>query len=578
MKRTASLLITFLLYSSIAFSQKFDGLYTGIFTGDVEGSFEFTIDSKYYNNLEGTWMIKGGPVKIIYGMVKADGTVDAYFFDKKSDLNQPLMRGTFRGKINTGPSAGSYEMYDATFDNPHTSKGEWTTKETIKDKGPILSYITTTGQELPFSEEKPFALRIKIKLTDPYLKDYSIQSVTLGARNPQEGRYAPDIDPLDNFYVYTGNSKLEIQPKAGAKEVDYIFEYAYFGNKLTLLLPKKISAVFYITLKNEKSGEIRKETLNAEASISSLCVILVNKCGYGECPSINNKKITKGKKATAVSGDELLIPMEAELWINFLDGTVGYFVNKSPSPWKLTMQAGHFSSTQHWSYTENSLTIQAIATKGMEKGGETISDKAMEEGLKLLVKKGASASAPGLVMQVAQFFGATKSGGDATAIRIRSKLEVSFYTNGTFRIRNLEGSPEISRPQNTPLALPVGKEVTINIKGQVSSPVAFSNANQPVQKIPVNSWAGVWQTQWGKMTLVQNGNKASGTYEHDNGKITGTVTGNKFTGTWSEAPGYKPPDDAGDVEFILSADGKNFTGRWRYGKKGEWQTGWNGQR
>ncbi|MBK8698316.1 MAG: hypothetical protein IPN29_01685 [Saprospiraceae bacterium] len=209
MKRTASLLITFLLYSSIAFSQKFDGLYTGTFTGDVQGSFEFTIDSKYYNNLEGTWMIKGGPVKIIYGMVKADGTVDAYFFDKKSDLNQPLMKGTFRGKINTGPSAGSYEMYDATFDNPHTSKGEWTTQKTIKDQGPILSYTTTTGLELPFSEEKPFALRIKIKLTEPYLKDYSIQSVTLGARNPQEGRYAPDIDPLDNFYVYTDNNGLE---------------------------------------------------------------------------------------------------------------------------------------------------------------------------------------------------------------------------------------------------------------------------------------------------------------------------------------------------------------------------------
>ncbi|MBL0306397.1 MAG: hypothetical protein IPQ25_10270 [Chitinophagaceae bacterium] len=118
----------------------------------------------------------------------------------------------------------------------------------------------------------------------------------------------------------------------------------------------------------------------------------------------------------------------------------------------------------------------------------------------------------------------------------------------------------------------------INRSGQVSSPVAFSIPDEPLQKIPVNSWAGVWQSQWGKMTMVQNGNKVSGTYEHDNGKITGTVTGNKFTGTWSEAPGYKPPNDAGDVEFILSADGKNFTGRWRYGKKGEWQTGWNGQK
>ena len=70
MKRTGSLLITFLLYSSIAFAQKYDGTYSGTFTGDLNGSFEFTIDHNFYYNLEGTFIIKGVTTKIILGRVE----------------------------------------------------------------------------------------------------------------------------------------------------------------------------------------------------------------------------------------------------------------------------------------------------------------------------------------------------------------------------------------------------------------------------------------------------------------------------------------------------------------------------
>ena len=89
------------------------------------------------------------------------------------------------------------------------------------------------------------------------------------------------------------------------------------------------------------------------------------------------------------------------------------------------------------------------------------------------------------------------------------------------------------------------------------------------------SWAGEWQTNWGDMTLTQNGAKVSGTYTYDNGKISGTVSGNILTGTWSEAPSYVPPDDAGEIEFVMSADGKSFTGKWRYGSEGSWGN-WEG--
>ncbi len=89
------------------------------------------------------------------------------------------------------------------------------------------------------------------------------------------------------------------------------------------------------------------------------------------------------------------------------------------------------------------------------------------------------------------------------------------------------------------------------------------------------SWEGEWDTNWGKMILVQKGSSVSGTYTHDQGRITGTVNRDKLIGTWSEYPNYSPPNDAGDIEFTMSADGKSFGGRWRYGSDGSWGT-WDG--
>jgi hypothetical protein len=88
-------------------------------------------------------------------------------------------------------------------------------------------------------------------------------------------------------------------------------------------------------------------------------------------------------------------------------------------------------------------------------------------------------------------------------------------------------------------------------------------------------FGGKWKTNWGAMTLSNGG---SGSYTHDKGKITGSVTGKTLKGTWSEAPSYSPPNDAGDVVFTLSNDGSSFSGRWRYGSKGNWKSDWKGTR
>lgn len=89
------------------------------------------------------------------------------------------------------------------------------------------------------------------------------------------------------------------------------------------------------------------------------------------------------------------------------------------------------------------------------------------------------------------------------------------------------------------------------------------------------SWQGTWQTNWGDMMLVQNDNKVTGTYTHDQGKIIGTVSGDTLIGTWSEYPSYAPSSDAGDIAFTMAADGKSFSGQWRYGSEGSWAN-WEG--
>jgi hypothetical protein len=91
------------------------------------------------------------------------------------------------------------------------------------------------------------------------------------------------------------------------------------------------------------------------------------------------------------------------------------------------------------------------------------------------------------------------------------------------------------------------------------------------------AWGGLWDTDWGGITMVPEGNHVTGTYFHDNGRIDGTVDGYTLTGTWSESPSYSPPNDAGDIVITQSIDCQSFTGIWRYGSSGTAKN-WSGHR
>lgn len=80
-------------------------------------------------------------------------------------------------------------------------------------------------------------------------------------------------------------------------------------------------------------------------------------------------------------------------------------------------------------------------------------------------------------------------------------------------------------------------------------------------------FAGVWDSNFGRVTLRVSGNRVTGDYPHDSGRIDTILSddGRTLTGTWSEAPTYQPPKDAGRMELTLSPNGQGFTGKWGYG-------------
>jgi hypothetical protein len=71
-------------------------------------------------------------------------------------------------------------------------------------------------------------------------------------------------------------------------------------------------------------------------------------------------------------------------------------------------------------------------------------------------------------------------------------------------------------------------------------------------------FAGLWETSYGRMRLVQKDNKVSGSYSLNGGStVEGTVEVNKLT------LHYKEPAAQGTATFELSADGSRFTGKWK---------------
>lgn len=88
----------------------------------------------------------------------------------------------------------------------------------------------------------------------------------------------------------------------------------------------------------------------------------------------------------------------------------------------------------------------------------------------------------------------------------------------------------------------------------------------------VATFSGLWDSSFGRMRLVQDGQQVRGMYAYTSGSVLeGKVAGRKLTFT------YKEPKAEGEGWFELAEDGRSFKGKWREKGKEAWQN-WNGTR
>lgn len=108
-------------------------------------------------------------------------------------------------------------------------------------------------------------------------------------------------------------------------------------------------------------------------------------------------------------------------------------------------------------------------------------------------------------------------------------------------------------------------------------PIETSNPPAPA----LSEWGGGWSTDFGTLTLQQQGDQVSGAYAYTNagvqvqGRILGAVTGNRLDFAWEESPGGA---GSGHGSFTMSADGASFTGTWGQGNSTTGGGNWNGKR
>ena len=164
-----------------------------------------------------------------------------------------------------------------------------------------------------------------------------------------------------------------------------------------------------------------------------------------------------------------------------------------------------------------------------------------------------------------------------------SWCEGNYYPKSNFEAGNYELKVETaklcqnSQSKGNGMYLIYGKELETKKEDKTEEVIGTTtDSGFTVQKLDCE-FTGDWisDSAWGDIIFELNEDKVTGIYTHDSGKISATLKGNIIIGTWSEAPSYKPPKDAGDLEFEISLDCKTFTGHWRYGSDGSWN-GWTG--
>ncbi|GEM_PF-4225347 len=95
--------------------------------------------------------------------------------------------------------------------------------------------------------------------------------------------------------------------------------------------------------------------------------------------------------------------------------------------------------------------------------------------------------------------------------------------------------------------------------------------------------SGQWSsTELALITLVQKGDKITGTYQYGAlekqvGEIDAVLQGDMLKGVWREWTGKKKgaPETNGEVEWKVLDNGRVLMGKWRNAGEKEWEGDWN---
>ena len=165
----------------------------------------------------------------------------------------------------------------------------------------------------------------------------------------------------------------------------------------------------------------------------------------------------------------------------------------------------------------------------------------------------------------------------------RGKINFQAQQPGTTQIAfRITGSKSPAVFQRIPVACRAGV-LTVQVQGGQQQQGNYGgqgapgyNNPPPVPQGQVPFIGGRYTSEFGDMYLNQDGQRVWGTYTSNQGRIEGTFDGQMLRGVWSQAPSYRAPRDAGDIEMRF-LNGR-FSGVWRYGHgpQSPWEGTWAG--
>jgi hypothetical protein len=132
--------------------------------------------------------------------------------------------------------------------------------------------------------------------------------------------------------------------------------------------------------------------------------------------------------------------------------------------------------------------------------------------------------------------------------------------NKTFKTESVVFTSAGSKTVTYTLAMPVTRNGWASVAIITPNQAKSNQVNYAAICPAPGKFEGFWYTNFGEMTLTQNGSDVTGSYtnafSNRKGSITGRISGNTLTGTWTDSI------IGGTLTWTLGADGNTFDGSW----------------